>query len=171
MNLKEGNIANWATHLRVFGNYKKWQKWAVFTKPVNKTFFSGSLVWPSQNIQHETIHLLATWVSIFTLSKIRNWKKQLLGWRDGSIVKSIFCSYRGLGFGSQQPHGGSQPVNSVPLVHQACLWCTNIHAGKSFIYIIIFKKKQLLIINECALWKNVDVNKIAILIKITPNTF
>ena len=32
-----------------------------------------------------------------------------LGWRDGSVVKSIDCSLEGPEFKSQQPHGGSQP--------------------------------------------------------------
>jgi len=29
------------------------------------------------------------------------------GWRDGSVVKSTDCSFRGPEFKSQQPHGGS----------------------------------------------------------------
>jgi hypothetical protein len=33
----------------------------------------------------------------------------LVGWRDGSVVKSIDCSSEGPEFNSQQPHGGSQP--------------------------------------------------------------
>jgi hypothetical protein len=33
----------------------------------------------------------------------------MLGWRDGSAVKSTDCPFRGLEFNSQQPHGGSQP--------------------------------------------------------------
>jgi hypothetical protein len=35
-------------------------------------------------------------------------KKVILGWRDGSAVKSIDCSSAGPEFKSQQPHGGSQ---------------------------------------------------------------
>jgi hypothetical protein len=31
------------------------------------------------------------------------------GWKEGSMVKSIDCSFRGLDFNSQQPRGGSQP--------------------------------------------------------------
>jgi hypothetical protein len=34
---------------------------------------------------------------------------QLLGWRDGSVVKSNNCSSRGPEFNFQQPPGGSQP--------------------------------------------------------------
>jgi hypothetical protein len=34
---------------------------------------------------------------------------RLLGWRDGSVVKSTDCSSKGPEFNSQQPHGGSQP--------------------------------------------------------------
>ena len=33
----------------------------------------------------------------------------LVGWRDGSVVKSTNCSSRGPEFKSQHPHGGSQP--------------------------------------------------------------
>jgi len=33
----------------------------------------------------------------------------MLGWKDGSVVKSTGCSCRGPEFNSQQPHGGSQP--------------------------------------------------------------
>jgi hypothetical protein len=36
-------------------------------------------------------------------------KNLLLGWRDGSEVKSTDCSSKGPEFNSQQPHGGSQP--------------------------------------------------------------
>jgi hypothetical protein len=36
-------------------------------------------------------------------------KKDILGWRDGSGVKSTDCSSKGLEFKSQQPHGGLQP--------------------------------------------------------------
>jgi hypothetical protein len=36
-------------------------------------------------------------------------KKKILGWRDGSEVKSTVCSSRGPEIKSQQPHGGSQP--------------------------------------------------------------
>jgi hypothetical protein len=36
-------------------------------------------------------------------------KHVIMGWRDGSAVKSIDCSFKGLEFKSQQPHGGSQP--------------------------------------------------------------
>jgi hypothetical protein len=36
-------------------------------------------------------------------------KYTLGGWRDGSEVKSTYCSSEGPEFKSQQPHGGSQP--------------------------------------------------------------
>jgi hypothetical protein len=36
-------------------------------------------------------------------------KLALWGWWDGSAVKSTDCSSKGPEFGSQQPHGGSQP--------------------------------------------------------------
>jgi hypothetical protein len=41
-------------------------------------------------------------------------------WRDGSVVKSTDCSFRGPEFKSQQPHGGSQP--SV-MGSDALFWC------------------------------------------------
>jgi hypothetical protein len=36
-------------------------------------------------------------------------KSPLMGWRDGSAVKSTNCSFEGPEFKSQHPHGGSQP--------------------------------------------------------------
>jgi hypothetical protein len=36
-------------------------------------------------------------------------KENILDWRDGSVVKSTYCSSRGPEFISQQPHSGSQP--------------------------------------------------------------
>jgi hypothetical protein len=36
-------------------------------------------------------------------------KAVILGWRDGSVVKSTDCSSKGPEFNSQQPHGDSQP--------------------------------------------------------------
>ena len=37
------------------------------------------------------------------------------GWRDNSVVKSTHYFFRGSGFNSQHPHGGSQLlVTSVP---------------------------------------------------------
>jgi hypothetical protein len=35
-------------------------------------------------------------------------RKDTVGWRDGSVVKSTDCSSEGPEFKSQQPHGGSQ---------------------------------------------------------------
>jgi len=46
--------------------------------------------------------------------------RSLMGWRDGSVVKSTDCSPRGPEFKSQQPHGGSQP--SV-MGSDAPFWC------------------------------------------------
>ena len=43
------------------------------------------------------------------IQKNKTTKKVHSGWRDGSAVKSTDCSFRGLEFNSQQPHGGSQP--------------------------------------------------------------
>jgi hypothetical protein len=50
-----------------------------------------------------------------TKTKVNYW-----GWRDGSVVKSTDCSFRGPEFNSQQPHGGSQP--SV-MGSNALFWC------------------------------------------------
>ena len=40
------------------------------------------------------------------------------GWRDGSVVKSTDCSFRGPGFNSQDPYDSSQlsmmPGDSTP---------------------------------------------------------
>ena len=40
---------------------------------------------------------------------VRLRKLIFLGWRDGSVVKSIACNSKGPEFNSQQLHGGSQP--------------------------------------------------------------
>jgi len=47
-------------------------------------------------------------------------KVEMMGWRDGSVVKSTDCSSRGPEFNPQQPHGGSQP--SV-MGSDALFWC------------------------------------------------
>ena len=67
----------------------------------------------------------------------------MLGWRDGSVVKSTGCSCRGPGFASQHPHGGSElPVTPVPgdRIHssdchrdQAHMNGTDTQAGKTLI--------------------------------------
>jgi hypothetical protein len=50
----------------------------------------------------------------------RERENPVLGWRDGSVVKSTGCSSRGPEFKSQQPHGGPQP--SV-MESDGLLWC------------------------------------------------
>jgi hypothetical protein len=47
----------------------------------------------------------------------------ILGWRDGSAVRSTDCSSRGPEFNSQQLHGGSQ--TSV-MGSDALFWCVRI---------------------------------------------
>jgi hypothetical protein len=47
-------------------------------------------------------------------------KKQNMGWRDGSVVKSTDCFSESPEFKSQQPHGRSQP--SV-MRSDALFWC------------------------------------------------
>jgi hypothetical protein len=44
-----------------------------------------------------------------TANKNKSLKGLVMGWRDGSVVKSTDCSSEGPEFKSQQPHGGSQP--------------------------------------------------------------
>ena len=56
------------------------------------------------------------------------------GWRDGSAVKSTYCSSRGPEFKSQQPHGGSQP--SV-MRSDALFWC--VRSATVYLCIIINK--------------------------------
>jgi hypothetical protein len=57
--------------------------------------------------------------------------KGLLGWRDGSVVKSTDCSSRGPELNSQQPHGGSQPSVMGSDTLFWCVWrqlqCTHMH--------------------------------------------
>lgn len=49
---------------------------------------------------------------------ISTWRKEstyLRGWRDDLVIKSTGCSFRGLRFNSQYPHGGSQlSITLVP---------------------------------------------------------
>ena len=55
-------------------------------------------------------------------------KQKVSGWRDGSEVKSISYSSRGLEFNSQQPHGASQ----VPIMRPCPLfWHIGIHTGRT----------------------------------------
>jgi hypothetical protein len=51
-----------------------------------------------------------------------NWKNCILGWRDGSVVKSTDCSSKGPEFSSQQPHGGSQPSLMGSDALLCCVW-------------------------------------------------
>ena len=71
------------------------------------------------------------------------WSDGAGGWSDGSAFKSThsFCSE----FCSQNLHGGSHPsVTQIPEAptpsadlqgNQAHMWCTDIQAGKTSIYI------------------------------------
>jgi hypothetical protein len=61
----------------------------------------------------------------------------MLGWRDGSVVKSTDCSSRGPEFNSQQPHGGSQ---SSVMGSDALFWlCEDSYS----VLIYIIKKKKV----------------------------
>lgn len=67
------------------------------------------------------------------------------GSRDVSAVKNTYCTCRGPWFDSQPSDGGSQPPITPVLGdlmsssgvqrHQACTWCTYIHASKILIYL------------------------------------
>jgi hypothetical protein len=64
---------------------------------------------------------LKTKTKDFWASEIGHQLRSLtMGWRDGSVVKSIDCSCRGPELNSQTPHGGSQP--SV-MGFDALFWC------------------------------------------------
>jgi hypothetical protein len=51
-------------------------------------------------------------------------KDNIMGWRDGSAVRSTDCSSRGPEFNSQQPHGGSG----------ALFWHAGIYADRELIH-------------------------------------
>jgi hypothetical protein len=54
-------------------------------------------------------------------------KALLVGWKDGSEVKSTGCSSRDPEFNSHKPHSGSQP--SI-MKSDALFWPAGIHAGR-----------------------------------------
>lgn len=66
---------------------------------------------------------------VFILDEI---KKLLSGWRDGSIARNTYCSFRGHRFKSQQLHSGSHlPITQFSGTlrtppdcqgYQACMW-------------------------------------------------
>jgi hypothetical protein len=55
-----------------------------------------------------------------TEKTVTEFKRKIVGWRDGSVVKSTACSSGDPEFNFQQPHGGSQP--SV-MRSDALFWC------------------------------------------------
>jgi hypothetical protein len=61
---------------------------------------------------------------------------QIAGARDGSVVKSTGCCFRGPGFNSQQPHSNSHlsvtpvPGNLTPSQRHTCRRNTNAHKIK-----------------------------------------
>ena len=65
-------------------------------------------------------------------------KNKTRGWRDGSEVKSTYCSSRGPKFNSQQPHGGLQPSK---MRSGALFWCAGIH-GMFYTQEINLKKRK-----------------------------
>lgn len=72
-------------------------------------------------------------------------KMEAGGWRNDSAVKSKRCSCRELGSDSHYAYGRLQlSATSVPedllpssdlCTYYACVWCTNMHVGKSTIHI------------------------------------
>lgn len=56
-------------------------------------------------------------------------KAVTLCWRDGSVVKGTGCGYRGPGFSSWHPHGGS-PLSELQLQEFQHLH-TDRHASKT----------------------------------------
>jgi hypothetical protein len=48
-------------------------------------------------------------------------RAEVMGWRDGSAVKSTDCSSEHPEFKSQGPQGGSQP--SIVVRSDALFWC------------------------------------------------
>jgi hypothetical protein len=65
-------------------------------------------------------------------------RRNSLDWRDGSVVKSPGCSWRGPDFSSQQPHGHWQP--SVTPVPRNPWSLGPRHASKTYIW--MFKKEM-----------------------------
>lgn len=62
----------------------------------------------------------------------------MMGSKDSSEVKRTCCSCRGSGLSAQKSwwmahnHANSEDLMPSPglLQHQACLWCTYMHAGR-----------------------------------------
>lgn len=102
--------------------------------------------------------LLITGDSSATTERIpqsRNWKNSHSmvgdGWMDGSVIKTICCSCRGLKFNSQYPHSDSQPyitpanavlwTPSIPVVHKhTCRQNTQKNEMNKSLQINHFKK-------------------------------
>jgi hypothetical protein len=68
----------------------------------------------------KVLELKSTLVGLKYSVRNPSYKFELLGWRDGSAVKSTDCSSEGPEFKSQQPHGGSQ---SSVMRSDALFWC------------------------------------------------
>lgn len=74
--------------------------------------------------------------NMFSKNKFYMWS-----WRNGTMVKSTYCSYRNSGFSSKHIHDSSSLGDPHPLLiwgHQAHPW--HAHASKIFIYKINLKK-------------------------------
>ena len=88
----------------------------------------GSAVRPSlpAHLRHSTIilwaYLKVSCIQPALVTSNHYLRTTTLGWRDGSVVKSIGWSSRVPVFKSQQPHGDSQRSDGI--------WCPPLHADK-----------------------------------------
>lgn len=63
----------------------------------------------------------------------------VLGWRDGSVIKCTVCSSRGCKLNSQEPRGGSQPLDAL-------FWNKGVHGNMSDKqHNKSFKKKEMFV--------------------------
>jgi hypothetical protein len=68
------------------------------------------------------LHSIQSCTCTYSILLLLKKKKNIQGWRDGSVVKSADCSSRGPEFNSQQSHGGSQPSVMGSDVLFWCAW-------------------------------------------------
>jgi hypothetical protein len=79
--------------------------------------------------------------------KFKDTQLKEMGWRDGPVIKSTFCSCRGHSFSSQNPPGSSQPsatpASGDPILpydlyrQKAGMLYTGIHAGKTLFLLFV----------------------------------
>lgn len=60
----------------------------------------------------------------------------LQGWKDGPVVKSTGCSFRGSGSITYTHKTAVTSVSGAPtFMGMAYMWCTVIHTGKTLIHL------------------------------------